>query len=90
MRLYRTVTETFRSLFVEFVQLIGLSGVAIMYATLITAIVALARSAIRKGVNATSKFAKALKEVSKKLAPFLGSFLRFVGTIASLRAKGIS
>ena len=68
-------------------NLIGLCGVAILSDTLITAIVALARSSIPKGANATCKLAKALKEVSAKLAPFLGSFLSLVGTIALLGAK---
>ena len=38
-------------------------------------------------ILSTCKLAKALKEVSAKLAPFLGSFLSLVGTIALLGAK---
>ena len=44
---------------------LALSGVLIMSVTLITAIVALTRKAVRVGTKATSKVAKALAELGK-------------------------
>ena len=51
----------------------GISVVAISVAGIITTIVMGARTVIKKGAQATSKFAKALAKLGEKAAPVIGS-----------------
>ena len=49
----------------------GISVVAISVAGIVTTIVMGARTAIKKGAQATSKFARALAKVGEKVAPII-------------------
>ena len=71
-------------------NLVGLRGVAIMAASLITSIIAITRSVVKKGAKAVSAFGKALAEVSKTLGPIISAVLNIMGQIFSYGAKGIS
>ena len=70
-------------------NLLGLSAVAISAAGIITTIVIAGRFVIEAGARGTKKFAKALAEVGKKVAPVLGAALSVIGSVLSLTAKGL-
>ena len=70
-------------------NMLEIAGVTIMAGSLITGIIIAARGAIKAGAKATGKFAKALTEVGKKLAPFLGAAVSLIGNILLLGAKGL-
>ena len=67
-----------------------LSGVTIMFGTLITSIVMAARQAVRQTATATQKLAKAVINIGKKIAPLLAPVFSLIGTALSLGAKGVS
>ena len=66
----------------------GISVVAISVAGIITTIMMGARTAIKKGAQATSKFARALAKVSEKVAPIIGNLLGLVAKLLTLSAGG--
>ena len=67
----------------------GISVVAISVAGIITTIVMGARTVIRKGARATSKFAKALAKVGEKVAPVIGSLLNLAAKLLTLSAGAV-
>ena len=64
----------------------GISVVAISVAGIITTIVMGARTAIKKGAQATSKFARALAKVGEKVAPIIGGLLNLAAKLLTLCA----
>ena len=68
----------------------GLSVVAISIAGIITTIVMGARTVIKKGANATSKFAKTLAKLAGKTGPALGALFNLAAGILKLGAKAVS
>ena len=68
----------------------GLSALAISIAGIITTIIVGTRKAIIKGAQATSKFAKAVANIGKKLWPLLGPLLNILAQAISLGAKGLA
>ena len=71
-------------------NLAGLSVVAISVAGIVTTIVMGAKSAIKRGASATSKFAKALAKVAEKAVPVIGALLNLASKLLTLGAKGIN
>ena len=71
-------------------NMLGLSSIAITVAGIITTVVIGARTAIIKGVQATSKFAKALANLGKKLGPMLLPLFNMLAKLVSLGAKGLA
>ena len=67
----------------------GISVVAISVAGIITTIVMGARTVIRKGAQATSKFAKALAKVGEKVAPIIGGLLNLAAKLLTLSAGAV-
>ena len=67
----------------------GISVVAISVAGIITTIVMGARTAIKKGAQATSKFAKALVKVGEKVAPIIGGLLNLAAKLLTLSANAV-
>ena len=67
----------------------GISVVAISVAGIITTIVMGARTAIKKGAQATSKFARALAKVGEKVAPIIGGLLNLVSKLLTLSANAV-
>ena len=65
----------------------GISVVAISVAGIITTIVMGARTAIKKGARATSKFARALPKVGEKVAPIIGGLLNLAAKLLTLSAN---
>ena len=68
----------------------GLTGVAVSTAGLITTLLIHARGAIVGTVKATSKVAKALAKLAKKAGPILVPVLNAIATALSWCAKGIA
>ena len=66
-----------------------ISVVAISVAGIITTIVMGARAAIKKGAQATSKFARALAKVGEKVAPIIGNLLGLVAKLLTLGAGAV-
>ena len=71
-------------------NLAGLSAVAIAVAGIITTVVVGARRAVMRGAQATSKFAKAVANLGKKLWPFLAPIFSLLSTILSWGAKAMA
>jgi hypothetical protein len=69
---------------------VGLTGIAVSTAGLITALLIHARGAIVGTAKATSKVAKALANIAKKGAPILIPILNAIATALSWGAKGIA
>ena len=69
---------------------VGLTGVAVSTASLITALLIHARGAIIGTAKATSKVAKALANLAKKGAPILVPILNAIATALSWGAKGVA
>ena len=69
---------------------VGLTGIAVSTASLITALLINARGAIIGTAKATSKVAKALANIAKKGAPILIPILNAIATALSWGAKGIA
>ncbi|CAB4027863.1 Hypothetical predicted protein [Paramuricea clavata] len=69
---------------------VGLVGIAVSTASLITALLIHARGAIVKTAKTTSKVAKALANLAKKAGPILVPILNAVATALSWGAKGIA
>ena len=67
----------------------GISVVAISVAGIITTIVMGARTAIKKGARATSKFARALPKVGEKVAPIIGGLLNLAAKLLTLSANAV-
>ena len=67
----------------------GISVVAISVAGIITTIVMGARNVIKKGAQATSKFAKALAKVGEKVAPIIGGLLNLAAKLLTLSADAV-
>ena len=67
----------------------GISVVAISVAGIITTIVMGARTAIKKGAQATSKFARALAKVGEKVAPIIGGLLNLAPKLLTLSADAV-
>ena len=67
----------------------GISLVAISVVGIITTIVTGARTAIKKGAQATSKFAKALAKVGEKVAPIIGGLLNLAAKLLTLSASAV-
>ena len=67
----------------------GISVVAISVAGIITTIVMGARTVIRKGAQATSKFARALAKVGEKVAPIIGGLLNLAAKLLTLSADAV-
>ena len=68
----------------------GLTGVAVSAAGLITTLLVHARGAIVGTAKATSRVAKALANLAKKAGPVLVPVLNAVATALSWGAKGIA
>ena len=64
----------------------GISVVAISVAGIITTIVMGARTVIKKGARATSKFARTLAKVGEKVAPVIGGLLNLAAKLLTLSA----
>ena len=69
---------------------VGLTGVAVSTAGLITALLIHARGAIVGTAKATGKVAKALANLAKKAAPILVPILNGIATALSWGAKGVA
>jgi hypothetical protein len=69
---------------------VGLTGVAVSMAGLITTLLIHARGAIIGTAKATSKVAKALANLAKKAGPILVPILNAIATALSWGAKGIA
>jgi hypothetical protein len=69
---------------------VGLTGVAVSTAGLITALLIHARGAIIGTAKATSKVAKALANIAKKGAPILVPVLNAIATALSWGVKGVA
>ena len=69
---------------------VGLTGVAVSTAGLITALLIHARGAIVGTAKATGKVAKALANIAKKAAPILVPILNGIATALSWGAKGVA
>ena len=69
---------------------VGLTGVAVSTAGLITALLIHARGAIIGTAKATSKVAKALANLAKKAGPILVPILNAITTALSWGAKGVA
>jgi hypothetical protein len=69
---------------------VGLTGVAVSVAGLITTLLVHARRAIIGTAKATSKVAKALANIAKKAGPILVPILNAVATALSWGAKGVA
>jgi hypothetical protein len=69
---------------------VGLTGIAVSTASLITALLIHARGAIIGTAKATSRVAKELANIAKKGAPILVSILNAIATALSWGAKGIA
>ncbi|CAB4010659.1 integrase core domain-containing [Paramuricea clavata] len=69
---------------------VGLVGIAVSTASLITALLIHARGAIIKTAKATGKVAKALANLAKKAGPVLVPILNTIATALSWGAKGIA
>ncbi|CAB4039021.1 Hypothetical predicted protein [Paramuricea clavata] len=69
---------------------VGLTGIAISTAGLLTTILIHARGAIVKTAKATGKVAKALANLAKKAGPILVPILSAVATALSWGAKGVA
>ena len=67
----------------------GISVVAISMADIITTIVMGARTAIKKGAQAPSKFARALAKVGEKVAPIIGGLLNLAAKLLTLSANAV-
>ena len=67
----------------------GISVVAISAAGIVTTIVVGARSTVKRGARATSKFAKTLKKLAEKAAPVLGALLNLAAKVLTLGAKAV-
>ena len=67
----------------------GISVVAISVVGIITTIVMGARTVIKKGAQATSKFAKALVKVGEKVAPIIGGLLNLAAQLLTLSANAV-
>ena len=67
----------------------NISLAAISVAGIITTIVMGARTAIKKGAQATSKFAKALVKVGEKVAPIIGGLLNLAAKLLTLSANAV-
>ncbi|CAB3995053.1 Hypothetical predicted protein [Paramuricea clavata] len=69
---------------------VGLVGIAVSTASLITALLIHARGAIVKTAKTTGKVAKALANLAKKAGPILVPILNAIATALSWGAKGIA
>ena len=69
---------------------VGLTGIAVSTASLITALLIHARGAIIGTAKVTSKVAKALANLAKKAGPILVPILNAIATALSWGAKGIT
>ncbi|CAB3992702.1 Hypothetical predicted protein [Paramuricea clavata] len=69
---------------------VGLAGIAISTASLITTLLVHARGAIVETAKATGKVAKALANLAKKAGPILVPILNTIATALSWGAKGIA
>ncbi|CAB4003984.1 Hypothetical predicted protein [Paramuricea clavata] len=69
---------------------VGLTGVAVSTAGLITTLLIHARGAIIETAKSTSKVAKALAKLAKKAGPILIPVLNAIATALSWGAKGIA
>ena len=67
----------------------GISVVAISVGGIITTIVMGARTAIKKGAQATSKFARTLANVGEKVAPIIGGLLNLAAKLLTLSANAV-
>ena len=68
----------------------GISIIAISIAGIITTIVRGARTVVRRGANATSKFVKFLRKIAEKAGPILGALLNLAAGLLKLGAKPVS
>lgn len=66
-----------------------ISIVAVSVAGLVTTIVMGARNVARRGVKATSKFAKTLAKIAEKAAPVVGALLNLAAKVLTLGAKAV-
>ncbi|CAB4002826.1 Hypothetical predicted protein [Paramuricea clavata] len=69
---------------------VGLVGIAVSTASLITALLIHARGAIVKTAKATGKVAKALANLAKKAGPIIVPILNTIATALSWGARGIA
>ena len=68
----------------------GISVIAISVAGIITTIVMSAKTVIKKGASATSKFAKTLGKLAEKAGPVLGALLNLAAGLLKIGAKAVS
>ena len=71
-------------------NLVGVSALAISIAGITTTIVIGARKALKKGAQATGKFAKAVYNLGKKLGPLLAPILNIIAQAITWGAKGLA
>ena len=64
--------------------------VAISVAGIITTIVMGAKTVVKRGANATSKFAKSLAKVAEKAVPVIGGIFNLAAKVLTVGAKGIN
>jgi hypothetical protein len=69
---------------------VGLTGIAVSTAGLVTALLIHARGAIVKTANTTSKLAKALANLAKKAGPILVPILNALASALKYGAKGVA
>ena len=70
--------------------MVGISGLAIGIAGLITTIIIAARKAALVGAQGVSKFSKAVANLGKKLWPLLAPIFSIISQILSWGAKGLA
>ena len=71
-------------------NLVGVSALAISIAGIITTIVIGIGKALKKGAQATGKFAKAVYNLGKKLGPLLALILNIITQTITWGAKGLA
>ena len=71
-------------------NVVGISGLAIGIAGLITTIIIAARKAVLKGAQGSGKFSKAVDNLGKKLWPLLSPVFGIISQILTWGAKGLA
>ena len=71
-------------------NLLGLSGIAITVAGILTTIIVASRNALKSGAKAVGQLGKALVNIGKNFGALISSLLNLVGSILAWGAKGIT
>ena len=70
-------------------NMLELSAVAISVAGILTTVIIIGRSALKRGAQAVSKFGKAVANLAKKFGPILSAIGTLVSKVLTLGAQGI-